>query len=51
MLLPEGVGDVIYNRALRVLADRILPPVPEGADPPATPEEHALRPRQSEAST
>src|SRR5690606_14184328 len=26
MLLPEGVADVIYNRALRRVADRLLPP-------------------------
>jgi hypothetical protein len=28
MLLPEGVADVIYNRALRLVADQVLPPVP-----------------------
>lgn len=27
MMLPEGMADVIYNRTLRKLADRILPPV------------------------
>lgn len=31
MMLPEGIADVIYNRALRLLSDRMLPPVP-GAD-------------------
>jgi hypothetical protein len=29
MVLPEGLGDVVYNRALRLLADDVLPPVPE----------------------
>lgn len=28
LLLPEGIGDVVYNRALRILADEILPPLP-----------------------
>lgn len=28
MMLPEGVADVIYNRALRLVADQVLPPVP-----------------------
>lgn len=32
MLLPEGVADVIYNRALRILADKILTPVPGPSD-------------------
>lgn len=27
MMLPEGMADVIYNRTLRKLADRTLPPV------------------------
>jgi hypothetical protein len=27
MVLPEGLGDVVYNRALRVIADRVLPAV------------------------
>ena len=31
MMLPEGVSDVIYNRALRLLADQLLPPVPNDA--------------------
>lgn len=30
MMLPEGVADVIYNRALRLIADKVLPPVPDG---------------------
>lgn len=34
MMLPEGVADVIYNRALRILADRILPQVPGPAEAP-----------------
>lgn len=32
MMLPEGVSDVIYNRSLRVLADQVLPPVPNDSD-------------------
>jgi hypothetical protein len=28
MMIPEGVGDVIYNRALRRIADDVLPPLP-----------------------
>lgn len=28
MMLPEGMGDVVYNRALRLVADQVLPPVP-----------------------
>lgn len=32
MLIPEGVADVIYNRALRILADQILPPVGGATD-------------------
>jgi hypothetical protein len=32
MMLPEGVADVIYNRALRIIADQVLPPVPEPED-------------------
>lgn len=37
MMLPEGVADVVYNRALRQIADRELPPVPntEGDVPAA----------------
>ncbi len=27
MMLPEGVGDVIYHRALRRIADQVLPPL------------------------
>jgi hypothetical protein len=27
MMIPEGIADVIYNRALRTLAEDILPPV------------------------
>ena len=34
MMLPEGVADVIYNRALRMVADRVLPPVPEPKEAP-----------------
>jgi hypothetical protein len=25
MVLPEGLGDVVYNRALRLIADKVLP--------------------------
>jgi hypothetical protein len=28
MMLPDGVGDVIYHRALRLIADEVLPPLP-----------------------
>jgi hypothetical protein len=33
MMLPEGVSDVIYNRALRTIADQVLPPVPTDVMP------------------
>lgn len=33
MLLPEGVADVIYHRSLRVIADRVLPPLPPKREP------------------
>ncbi len=29
MMLPEGTADVIYHRALREIADRVLPPLPD----------------------
>jgi hypothetical protein len=29
MILPEGLGDVVYNRALRLFADDILPAIPQ----------------------
>jgi hypothetical protein len=29
MVLPDGLGDVVYNRALRLIADQILQPVPQ----------------------
>ncbi|MBW3628536.1 MAG: hypothetical protein KY464_04485, partial [Gemmatimonadetes bacterium] len=35
MMLPEGVSDVIYNRSLRVLADQVLPPIPNDSATPA----------------
>ena len=28
LMLPEGAADVIYHRALRQIADRVLPPLP-----------------------
>lgn len=28
MMLSEGVGDVVYNRALSIIAEQVLPPVP-----------------------
>jgi hypothetical protein len=31
MMLPEGVGDVVYNRALRRIADDVLPPLPRAS--------------------
>jgi hypothetical protein len=34
MMLPEGMGDVIYNRALRTLADKVLPAVPAPSEGP-----------------
>jgi hypothetical protein len=40
MMLPEGLGDVIYNRALRILADELLPAMSarEPASTESTPE-------------
>jgi len=32
MVIPEGVSDVIFNRALRTVADDVLPPVTSGRD-------------------
>lgn len=32
MMLPEGVADVIYNRALSIIAEQVLPPVPGEED-------------------
>lgn len=28
MALPDGLGDMVYNRALRLIADQVLPPLP-----------------------
>jgi hypothetical protein len=50
MMLPEGVADVIYNRALGRIADRVLPRVPEGelagedVEIPTAPASHAGEP-------
>ena len=33
MMLPEGVADVVYNRALSIIAEQVLPPVPGEAEP------------------
>lgn len=33
MMLPEGLADVIYNRALRTIADQVLPPIPADLPP------------------
>ncbi len=33
MMIPEGVNDVVFNRALRLVADRELPPVREAQLP------------------
>jgi hypothetical protein len=32
MMLPEGTADVIYHRALRTIADQVLPPLPSMRD-------------------
>ncbi|CAN5863822.1 hypothetical protein BH23GEM3_BH23GEM3_17830 [soil metagenome] len=49
MVLSEGLGDVVYNRALSTIADHLLPPVPQPANvrPKAAQEQgprHDLRP-------
>jgi hypothetical protein len=36
MMLPEGTADVIYHKALRTIADRVLPPLPSIRDEPAS---------------
>lgn len=41
LMLPEGAADVVYHRALRKIADQVLPPLP--ATTAATPDEAALR--------
>ena len=41
MLLPEGAADVIYNRSLRIIADKVLPPLPPELDAPEPPDELA----------
>ena len=33
MMLSEGTADVIYHRALRRIADEVLPPLPSGGEP------------------
>lgn len=33
MGVDEGLGDVIYNRALRTIADTLLPPIPSTGEP------------------
>jgi hypothetical protein len=49
MVLPEGVGDVIYNRALRLVSDQVLPSVPRVGEaraerrPPQQPLEQEAR--------
>ncbi len=37
LMLPEGAADVIYHRALRQIADEVLPPLP-GISQPAVPD-------------
>lgn len=37
MVIPEGVSDVIFNRALRTVADDVLPPVVPPRQTPSTP--------------
>ena len=32
MMLPEGMADVVYNRALSIIAEQVLPPLPAGED-------------------
>jgi hypothetical protein len=32
MMLPEGVADVVYNRALSIIAEKVLPPLPPGEE-------------------
>jgi hypothetical protein len=49
MVLPEGLGDVVYNRSLRLIADKVLPPATgdgrrRGAEGVAEP---ALTPREA----
>jgi hypothetical protein len=34
MMLPEGTADVIYHRALRKIADQVLPPLPRTSEEP-----------------
>ncbi len=46
MMLPEGLGDVIYNRALRILADDVLPAV-AGTRDAAPPTASATEPARS----
>lgn len=48
MMLPEGLADVIYNRALRIVADRTLPPVEGRAEKPAEAVEELLGPAPNE---
>ena len=31
-MLPEGMADVVYNRALSIIAEQVLPPLPAGED-------------------
>jgi len=33
MMLPEGLADVIYNRALSIIAEQVLPPPPGEPEP------------------
>lgn len=34
MMLPEGYADVVYHRALRIVADQVLPPLPHEGQAP-----------------
>jgi hypothetical protein len=50
MVLPEGLADVIYNRALRIIADKVLPPVREdlrGTPPQSAPPAVEVSPQAS----
>jgi hypothetical protein len=31
-MLPEGVADVVYNRALSIIAEQVLPPLTDTGD-------------------
>jgi hypothetical protein len=49
MMLPEGTADVIYHRALRRIADHVLPPLPTGVEGASDRPEADLWPHPHEA--